>query len=76
MNLILPADHSLEMTRDALVQHARVKVRWIDQSQAVGTVEPVVEQPNLAQWTDWVEQVGGQWTNDQDLAIPGHRTRF
>lgn len=67
MTLILPTDHTLEQTGDALVQHAP-KVHWVNQSQAEGTVQVVVERPTLGQWTAWVDQAGGQWTNDQDLA--------
>lgn len=67
MTLILPTDHTLEQTGDTLVQLAP-KVRWINQSQAEGTVQVVVERPTLEQWTAWVDQMGGQWTNDQDLA--------
>ena len=43
-------------------------VLWIDPQQTAGLVQLLPEPHQFSQWAEWVEQSGGRWASDQELA--------
>lgn len=67
MQVILPYNMSQATDHDPVVLHSP-QVCWIDAAQATGTVEVLPQRPALADWSDWVDRVGGRWATPQELA--------
>jgi hypothetical protein len=67
MQVILPPNMSQAKDDDLVVQD-NPHVQWIDAAQAVGTVEVLAEKPSLADWSAWVDRVGGRWATVQELS--------
>lgn len=43
-------------------------IQWMDPQQTAGLVQLLPEPHPLSQWVEWVEQSGGRWASDQELA--------
>jgi hypothetical protein len=67
MQTILPPNMSQATDHDLLVQNDP-QVRWIDAAQAADIVEMLPPRPSLADWSEWVDRVGGRWATPQELA--------
>jgi hypothetical protein len=67
MQVILGQNMSQAKDDDLVVQNSQ-PVRWINAEQAAGTVKVLPQRQSLADWSAWVDQVGGRWATPQDLA--------
>ena len=43
-------------------------IQWATEQQVASSVELLQPRPTLAEWTAWVDRVGGTWVPKDDLA--------